>query len=190
MHNNFIVANYAADGGCLDNDDGSSYYNITRNFCVYGGHKSDFDGHDKYSSHNLHVFPSVYGTKCVAILQDLPPAGYAEAYTFNRCVLPSSGSTYLELAGCRGHLTNSTPDHEAISSAMRLGKNTVYVPNGDARVSCGGYKLNLTEFLSRGYDVGTAVLRMMLLAESPLPSTPRRTPTSPNTYLTQLALTQ
>ena len=23
---NFIVANYAADGGCLDNDDGSSYY--------------------------------------------------------------------------------------------------------------------------------------------------------------------
>ena len=24
-HHNFIVANYAADGGCLDNDDGSSY---------------------------------------------------------------------------------------------------------------------------------------------------------------------
>jgi hypothetical protein len=28
VHNNFIVANYAADGGCLDNDDGSSYYDI------------------------------------------------------------------------------------------------------------------------------------------------------------------
>ncbi len=25
--------------GCLDNDDGSSWYKITRNFCVYGGHK-------------------------------------------------------------------------------------------------------------------------------------------------------
>jgi len=38
---NLIVANYAADGGCLDNDDGSSYYSIDSNFCVYGGHKSE-----------------------------------------------------------------------------------------------------------------------------------------------------
>ena len=39
-HHNFIVANYAADGGCLDNDDGSSYYRegldtiLTRNLLV------------------------------------------------------------------------------------------------------------------------------------------------------------
>ena len=26
LHNNYIVANYAADGGCYDNDDGSSWY--------------------------------------------------------------------------------------------------------------------------------------------------------------------
>ena len=39
VHNNFIVANYAADGGCLDNDDGSAYYSIHHNFCVFGGHK-------------------------------------------------------------------------------------------------------------------------------------------------------
>lgn len=39
VHNNFIVANYAADGGCLDNDDGSAYYEIHHNFCVFGGHK-------------------------------------------------------------------------------------------------------------------------------------------------------
>ena len=26
VHHNFIVANYAADGGCLDNDDGSAWY--------------------------------------------------------------------------------------------------------------------------------------------------------------------
>jgi hypothetical protein len=25
VHHNFIVANYGADGGCLDNDDGSSW---------------------------------------------------------------------------------------------------------------------------------------------------------------------
>ena len=26
----------ALAGGCLDNDDGSSWYNIYENFCVYG----------------------------------------------------------------------------------------------------------------------------------------------------------
>ena len=62
---NLIVANYGADGGCLDNDDGSSYYAISSNVCFYGGHKSDFDGHDKVSRGNLHVHPSVYGGKCV-----------------------------------------------------------------------------------------------------------------------------
>ena len=49
MHHNFIVANYAADGGCLDNDDGSSWYDIHHNFCLFGGHKSDFDGNSKIS---------------------------------------------------------------------------------------------------------------------------------------------
>jgi hypothetical protein len=37
---NFIVANYAADGGCFDSDDGSSYYRLRYNFCVYGALKS------------------------------------------------------------------------------------------------------------------------------------------------------
>lgn len=83
FHHSFVVSNYAADGGCLDNvsldlhsdlcskvhceltyslhpppfppsppsslfqDDGSAYYHISYNFCVAGGHKSDFDGHGK-----------------------------------------------------------------------------------------------------------------------------------------------
>ena len=59
VHNNFIVANYAADGGCLDNDDGSSYYAIHHNFCVYGGHKQNFDGNSKTGDHNVYVFPQV-----------------------------------------------------------------------------------------------------------------------------------
>ncbi len=91
FHHSFVVSNYAADGGCLDNEcvvgpfspsqpflsctsysqctfpsppstfsthvsffapalacsDGSAYYHISYNFCVAGGHKSDFDGHGK-----------------------------------------------------------------------------------------------------------------------------------------------
>ena len=41
VHHNLIVANYAADGGCLDNDDGSAWYKIHDNACLFGGHKSD-----------------------------------------------------------------------------------------------------------------------------------------------------
>ena len=69
VEHNLVVSNYGADGGCLDNDDGTSYYEIRENVCFYGGHKSDFDGHGKVSTRNLHVHPSVYGTKCVGELQ-------------------------------------------------------------------------------------------------------------------------
>ena len=40
-----------------------SRYNITGNFFVYGGHKNDFDGHQKVSHNNLMAFSSVYGPK-------------------------------------------------------------------------------------------------------------------------------
>ena len=36
IHHNFIVANYGSDGGCVDNDDGSSWYNIYSNFFLGG----------------------------------------------------------------------------------------------------------------------------------------------------------
>ena len=65
VHHNFIVANFAADGGCLDNDDGSSYYDIRDNVCFFGGHKQNFDGHSKRGFRNLYIHPSVYGVKCI-----------------------------------------------------------------------------------------------------------------------------
>ena len=46
---NFMVAGGGANGGALDHDDGSSFYHDHDNFFVYGGHKSDFDGHSKRS---------------------------------------------------------------------------------------------------------------------------------------------
>ncbi len=151
-------ASYAADGGCLDNDDGSSYYDIFSNFCVYGGHKGDFDGNSKRSFGNIAVYPTVcvrfarpssstrvrvsvaagskgaptphpppqppppkpaprgkppphtncanrYGTRCVGITaQGLPPAGYAEAYFNNTCILPDANSNYLQVCAERRRL--------------------------------------------------------------------------------------
>ena len=62
------MTNYGADGGCMDNDDGSSWYNLYNNYCVYGGHKSDFDGHSKRSFNNIHVYPFVYEDVCFSIM--------------------------------------------------------------------------------------------------------------------------
>ena len=158
VHHNFIVANYAADGGCLDNDDGSSYYQIHHNFCVYGGHKSDFDGNRKVSSYNLAVYPSVYGVRCVAILQSLPPKGYAEGYVGNTCILPSAGSQYVDVAGINSHAKCLTDDaRDVFNAGMILGNNTIYAPSADATVVCGGTTENASVFFANGYDRGSIV---------------------------------
>ena len=87
VHHNMIVANYAADGGCLDNDDGSAWYQIHDNACLFGGHKSDFDGHSKWSFDNLHLYANVYGDRCVEIgAQVLPLPGFPDIYANNTCV--------------------------------------------------------------------------------------------------------
>ena len=56
--------------------------------CIFGGHKSDFDGHSKWSYDNLHLYASVYGDRCVEIgAQVLPLPGFADVYANNTCVL-------------------------------------------------------------------------------------------------------
>jgi hypothetical protein len=158
VHRNLIVANYGADGGCLDNDDGSSYYDIHHNVCFYGGHKSDFDGHSKRSYANLHVHPSVYGVKCVGELQAMPKPGYAEGYYNNTCVLPTAGAMYARLAGCPGGLRNDSHSIAALNAGIRLGNNTLYVPGGEPTVSCGSHTVNASTLHARGYDLGTVVI--------------------------------
>ena len=55
IHRNFFFANYGA-GQAVDNDDGSSYYDIHHNVqYAAGGLKSDYAGHDKLYHHNLNV---------------------------------------------------------------------------------------------------------------------------------------
>ena len=128
---------------------------------MYGGHKSDFDGNSKVSSFNLHVYPSVYGVKCVGELQAFPRDGFAEGYYNNTCILPQANATYLRLAdgGCR--LGNSSAERAALAKKQILGNNTVYVPGGEAMVSCGRNTIGTADFLGRGYDGGTRVVGAM-----------------------------
>jgi hypothetical protein len=53
IHHNFIVADGNADGGAVDNDDGSSHYSIHHNFAIYGGAKiNNIGGHSQVSEQN------------------------------------------------------------------------------------------------------------------------------------------
>ena len=64
IHNNFFLANYGA-GQSVDNDDGSSYYNIQGNVMyAAGGLKSDYAGHDKLFQGNLNIGGGGCGMYC------------------------------------------------------------------------------------------------------------------------------
>mmetsp|Transcript_34287 Transcript_34287/g.79254 ORF Transcript_34287/g.79254 Transcript_34287/m.79254 type:complete len:919 (-) Transcript_34287:403-3159(-) len=161
VHNNFIVANYAADGGCLDNDDGSAYYSIHHNFCVFGGHKQNFDGHDKHSSNNVYVFPQVYGVKCIDEEMEgedtgtsgpdgLPPVGYGESYQNNICILPNAGDPYVYSGG-------RFSDPDAYDAAIKLSNNTIYAPDASVTVTLSGDDGSFEDFQKAGFDPTSTV---------------------------------
>lgn len=147
---NFIVANYAADGGCLDNDDGSSWYQIHHNFCLYGGHKSDFDGHSKQSFNNLHVYPQVYGPRCFAILQAFPAPGFQEEYFNNTCILANAGEPVVTVPTV-GNLNSAT-----FAQMIVLANNTIFTPDGDNAPGPKGFA-NYAAFIAAGFDQGTVL---------------------------------
>lgn len=159
IQHNLIVSNYGADGGCVDADDGSSWFDIVSNACFFGGHKTDYDGHSKRSLSNLHVHPSVYGPTCVGLsAQQLPPAGFAEAYMNNTCILSTAGEPVLRFAD---YVRVASPAN--FTQQMLVAHNTIYAPNGDAGVRPGKY-LNISSFAAfsaAGYDRGSVVLSAM-----------------------------
>ncbi|GAB5371850.1 hypothetical protein AAMO2058_001615200, partial [Amorphochlora amoebiformis] len=160
MHHNFIVANYGADGGCFDHDDGSSYYLMHHNFCVYGGVKNNFDGHSKIAHSSLYVYPYVFATTCIGYSATvMPPNSYHETYQGNKCILPYAGAAYLNM----GELIDITDKH-TMEAGLFLANNTVYCPGGvnGARVTgmdANMEKVNITlaEYLRWGHDPSLTV---------------------------------
>lgn len=150
IKNNFIVAGGGANGGCADNDDGSSFYEMDSNACIYGAKKSDFNGHSKRDANNIHLFANVYGAKCVGIM-DLPTKpGFYEAYHGNVCVLVAGGA-YMDLgANCE---TTSLP---AFNVGFLAGNNTVYVDGSGGSVTC-GKTYPYAQWAALGLDPGTTL---------------------------------
>ena len=147
---NFIVNNYAADGGGVDADDGSSWFIMNDNSFLFGGHKSDFDGHSKHSIENLHLYASVYGDRCIAILaQILPLPGFADSYVNNTCVLVPNAEC-IDF----GQSKNNFPSVEEFKQRIVFGNNTIYNTLGTACAANGGVWNSFKEFQDGGYETG------------------------------------
>ena len=153
---NLVVAGGGANSAALDHDDGSSYYYNHHNVHVYGGHKSNFDGHNKRSVSNLMLFPIVYAPQCMRIFPSLPvataDAHWAEQFVSNTCILASAADWYLDLGpdGCA--------PGAAVASQIVLENNSVLVPPGsNASVRCGGTILTFAEWMATGSERGTTL---------------------------------
>jgi hypothetical protein len=151
---NLVVAGGGANSAALDHDDGSSFYFNHHNVHVYGGHKSNFDGHNKRSVGNLMLFPLVYAPQCMRIFPSLPvataDARWAEQFVNNTCILAGAADWYLDLGpdGCA--------PGAAVASQIVLENNTVLVPPGsNASVRCGGAVLTFEQWMATGSEKGT-----------------------------------
>eukprot|EP00040_Diaphanoeca_grandis_P028572 m.165768 g.165768 ORF g.165768 m.165768 type:complete len:822 (+) comp31396_c0_seq1:19-2484(+) len=155
LHHNFIVANYAANGGCFDNDDGSSWYLEQSNFCVFGGMKSNFEGHNKRTTNSLHAFASVYGDTCLNGLVQVSEY-YADAYANNTCILSKANDSYLEASQQNANWSCTVDKNKPID--LILGDNIVYAPGAEVVVHVCREPMSGADWLKLGLDVGTTIL--------------------------------
>ncbi|KAJ9459773.1 hypothetical protein DIPPA_11417 [Diplonema papillatum] len=153
IHHNFLIGNGGAVN-TVDNDDGSAWYEIYSNFLVYGGHKSDFSGHDKISHDNINAMAKVYQDGlCVSDSTDNVP-GHEDSYYNNRCVQDKDGLNVYQLVHC-----NST-DIPSSTSIVKMHNNSLYNPSGKATIQCGpagSSPITLQQFQAAGFDNGTTI---------------------------------
>eukprot|EP00750_Incisomonas_marina_P029232 INCI7079.2.p1 GENE.INCI7079.2~~INCI7079.2.p1 ORF type:complete len:372 (-),score=53.69 INCI7079.2:244-1359(-) len=154
IHHNFIVADFDADGGMVDNDDGSSFYDIYSNFGVYGGAKmGNYDGHNKVCHNNVYAFPQVYGPACFWNWPGwFPIPGSEETFANNTCFL-GAGENYIQMGkNCSMASVSSIPIH--------VSSNRVFAPElSNATVQGCGETITAQEWLSRAqsFDKGSTL---------------------------------
>lgn len=83
---------------CVDNDDGSSYYNIYNNFEIYGGHKSDFGGHNKFTHDSVVAMAQDYQSGLCGDFGRAVP-GFVDGYYNNSCI-QAAVVPYVTLMEC------------------------------------------------------------------------------------------
>ena len=155
IHHNLVFNNY----NCLwpiDHDDGSSFYEDSYNFHVYGGQKN-FLGHSKTDHHQIYVYadagPGDYGSNIC--MGDYAPvqgsSGWNETWIENTCILYKNPVPY-NIGNC----------DTANLFVPYLASNKIYIPNGTevafiCKVNGTDARLNLQQWQSYGVDIGTTV---------------------------------
>jgi hypothetical protein len=136
LTSNFLLSNYESQEG-IDNDDGSAYYNSSRNFLVYSGNgmKSDFGGHDNVHHHNVYAYVGAGFSICNQL------KGHPDQFYANHLVQDRDG----DYGG--GQACKTTADEDATV----VHDNVVYTPTGTV-TECG---MTLAQWQAAGNDPGT-----------------------------------
>jgi hypothetical protein len=148
IHHNTLLDNY----NCLypiDHDDGSSFYEDSYNFQIYGG-KKNYLGYGKKDHHEIYVYPDVRNHQCLREYQPKPGAlGWNESWVQNTCVLYERQFPY-DIQHC--NTSNLFLPY--------LADNKIYIaPGKDFAIDCtvnGTSKLlSLEQWQALGVDLGT-----------------------------------
>jgi len=146
IHHNYWICNYGSNL-CIDNDDGSSWYYNHDNFEMYGGHKSDFGGHNKFSYNNVQAYSQVYTAgACAAIFNSYLP-NWVDGFYNNTCV---QGTTtgYVQMS-----CTSSTNPDPA--TTIILHDNTIYNSADAVTLVASGNTVTEAYWSSKGLDTRT-----------------------------------
>jgi len=151
INHNFFICNYGSNM-CIDNDDGSSYYLNHHNFEVYGGHKSVFGGHNKFTFSSINAYSKVYDDGRCCDIEGQPPdfvPGFVDGYYNNTCI-QNPIIEYMSHSGCDA----SKPNPQTLAVAY---DNRIYNANVQATVLCDDTTFTLAEWQGFGFDQGTTV---------------------------------
>ena len=148
IHHNTLLDNY----NCLypiDHDDGSSFYEDSYNFQIYGGMKS-YLGHSKKDHHQIYVYPDTRNAACLHEYHPSPDvSGWNESWIQNTCILYKTRVPY-KFAYC------NTTD----LFLSYLANNKIYIPSDtnvgfDCMVNGTSKTLSLEQWQALGMDLGT-----------------------------------
>eukprot|EP01060_Flectonema_neradi_P007662 TRINITY_DN15378_c0_g3_i1.p1 TRINITY_DN15378_c0_g3~~TRINITY_DN15378_c0_g3_i1.p1 ORF type:complete len:862 (+),score=209.17 TRINITY_DN15378_c0_g3_i1:48-2588(+) len=142
IESNMIIANYGGSQG-IDNDDGSSFYQINKNvFYTADGFKMDYGGHDSIFTSNLVITFPYDNQNCMNVGPFLP--GHGHTFHNNTCLVGVSGRQKGSGCGdpsCLGGnstvLNHVTSQNQCDESIVRTGANKFFTPNGTATMKCG-----------------------------------------------------
>eukprot|EP00038_Savillea_parva_P001128 m.101630 g.101630 ORF g.101630 m.101630 type:complete len:913 (-) comp10400_c0_seq1:76-2814(-) len=138
---------------CVDNDDGSAYYFISKNVCVYGGMKN-YLGQDKVWDQNLIVYPGRWsGDPCLCAW-----GGMNNRYTDNICVSNNTSPLMLDgsisgIHGCKLDFANTT----LMSHVAHVQGNSYYIGANPINFTlpCGKHNWTWSQLQAHGLEEGS-----------------------------------